>query len=523
MWLSLAALIAKILSALYKVPYQNMTGDAGFYVYQQVYPLYGIALVLGAYGYPLVLATMMNEEIDKSAASKALRFRFLYLSLFILHIFAAMAVWISAPWLAWVMGDPALAGPMRWMSLPFLVIPVLAFHRGVFQGMEITGPSAVSQVIEQLLRVTVILLMAGWVTWQGGSAYEAGVSAGAGAFAGGLAGAVWLIVRMNRAEPAFTQALYRKKGSWLTPSWKRDLKTMLKGGFLVSMSALALVSFQLVDAFTVYRGLLSSGETHLNAAVFKGVYDRGWPLIQFGAVVTTVFSYAVVPVVSRYFAAGDQKGVHREMHRAVMICLVFGGAAAVGLAVIMPSVNTMLFMDGAGNRALRIVSLSILPGSLFMTVAALWHAVDQAGRPARWLFIGIAVKVVMNLLMIPVFGITGAAIATVAGLILMALAVTVSLYRDGWLAGIRYGFFVKWLGSLALMAISAFSLERFGVYVSGDVFSRSEALMTGIGAAVFGALIFVVTIWRIRLIDEATWSTLPVIGSRLPYVKKSDS
>lgn len=519
MWLSIAALIVKVLSALYKVPYQNMTGDAGFYVYQQVYPLYGIALVLGAYGYPLVLATMMGESRNAAAADRAARFRFLYLILFMLHAVTALAVWLSAPVLAWVMGDPALTAPMRWMSLPFLVIPVLAFHRGVFQGMEQTGPSAVSQVLEQLLRVMVILLFAGWVTWQGGSSYEAGVSAGAGAFVGGLAGAVWLMLRMHRVDPVFTGALYRSKQPVLTKAWKKDLSTLIKGGFFVSLSALALVSFQLVDAFTVYRGLIASGEAHLNAATFKGIYDRSWPLIQFGAVVTTVFSYAAVPVVSRLYDAKDRAGVQREVHRAVVICLVFGGAAAVGLAVIMPSVNTMLFMDQAGNTALRIAGLSILPGALFMTIAVLWHALDQSGKPARWLFTGLVVKGILNLLLVPVFGIIGAAMASVTGLVLMAVMVTIALYRDQWFTGISSVFTLKWLLSLLVMGFGAWSIERTGFLAFGADLSRSEALFTGVGAALLGGVIFILIIWRIRLFDEDTWSTLPVIGSRLPYLK----
>ncbi|AOM84618.1 hypothetical protein BBEV_3321 [Salisediminibacterium beveridgei] len=517
MWLSLAALLAKMLSALYKVPYQNMTGDAGFYVYQQVYPLYGVALVLGAYGYPLVLATMMGDSRTASAAERAARFRFLYLTLIVLHLLAAVLVWLSAPGLAWVMGDLALAGPMRWMSLPFLVIPVLAFHRGVFQGMGRTGPSAASQVLEQVLRVTVILLLAGWVTWQGGSAYEAGVSAGAGAFAGGLGGAVWLMLRMQRTDPLFTEALYRSGQPIVTKAWKKDLITLIKGGFFVSLSALALVSFQLVDAFTVYRGLVASGEAHVNAAAFKGIYDRSWPLIQFGAVVTTVFSYAVVPVVSRLFEARNRTGVQQEIHRAVAICLVFGGAAAAGLAVIMPSVNTMLFMDQAGNTALRIASLSILPGALFMTVAVLWHALDQSGRPAKWLLSGLAVKGLLNVLLIPVFGIIGAAVASVTGLVFMAVMVTIALCKDDWFTGVSPGFTSKWVLSLVVMAIGAFGVEAAGRYFFGADPVRSEALVTGVGAAVLGAVIFVLMIWRIRLFDEATWSMLPLIGSRLPY------
>lgn len=36
--LALAMVIVKILSVVYRIPYQNITGDTGFYVFQQVYP-----------------------------------------------------------------------------------------------------------------------------------------------------------------------------------------------------------------------------------------------------------------------------------------------------------------------------------------------------------------------------------------------------------------------------------------------------------------------------------------------------
>ena len=50
--LTIASFIAKVLSALYRIPLQNLVGDEGFYVYQQVYPIYGIAMTLALSGLP---------------------------------------------------------------------------------------------------------------------------------------------------------------------------------------------------------------------------------------------------------------------------------------------------------------------------------------------------------------------------------------------------------------------------------------------------------------------------------------
>src|SRR5699024_12212114 len=60
-FLAIASVIVKLLSAIYKVPFQNLTGDAGFYVYQQIYPFYGIAIVFSFSGVPLYISKLVSE------------------------------------------------------------------------------------------------------------------------------------------------------------------------------------------------------------------------------------------------------------------------------------------------------------------------------------------------------------------------------------------------------------------------------------------------------------------------------
>ncbi|MDA6131309.1 oligosaccharide flippase family protein, partial [Escherichia coli] len=59
--LTIAALITKILSAVYRAPFQNIVGDVGFYIYQQVYPFYGIIIVLSTYGFPVIISKLYAE------------------------------------------------------------------------------------------------------------------------------------------------------------------------------------------------------------------------------------------------------------------------------------------------------------------------------------------------------------------------------------------------------------------------------------------------------------------------------
>jgi PST family polysaccharide transporter len=66
--LTLASFIAKLLSAVYRVPFQNLVGDEGFYVYQQVYPIYGLAMTLALSGLPQFISKLVasQKKIRKS-------------------------------------------------------------------------------------------------------------------------------------------------------------------------------------------------------------------------------------------------------------------------------------------------------------------------------------------------------------------------------------------------------------------------------------------------------------------------
>src|SRR5699024_9902653 len=60
--LTLAGVVSKILSAGYRIPLQNITGDIGFYIYQQVYPLLGMAMVLALYGLPSAVSKLVADR-----------------------------------------------------------------------------------------------------------------------------------------------------------------------------------------------------------------------------------------------------------------------------------------------------------------------------------------------------------------------------------------------------------------------------------------------------------------------------
>ena len=62
--LTLALLVVKVLSAVYRVPYQNILGDEGLYAYQQVYPIVALGVILTMNAIPSAVTQVFGSEGD---------------------------------------------------------------------------------------------------------------------------------------------------------------------------------------------------------------------------------------------------------------------------------------------------------------------------------------------------------------------------------------------------------------------------------------------------------------------------
>src|SRR5690625_7548747 len=91
LFLTLAGIIGKILSAGYRIPLQNLTGNLGFYMYQQIYPLLGMILILSLYGFPSAISKMV---VELRAERKGLSFQSFYLGIFLILFFLVSLVYV---------------------------------------------------------------------------------------------------------------------------------------------------------------------------------------------------------------------------------------------------------------------------------------------------------------------------------------------------------------------------------------------------------------------------------------------
>ncbi|MGR6685860.1 putative polysaccharide biosynthesis protein [Furfurilactobacillus rossiae] len=503
--LSFAALIAKVLSAFYRIPLQNLVGNTGFYVYQQVYPLYGIAMTFALSGLPVFISKLI-AEIDEVAVRRQVAKRVLS----ILAVFSGCLfglLFFGAPVIATAMGDRGLIPLIQVVSGMALFMPGLAVGRGFAQGLFDMRPTAISQVVEQVLRVAIIIVVAWLAASQHWIVYRMGAWAMSGALFGAVAALIVFVPFYQQLFGQQDQAVLPKDYDWLVLA-----RRLLREGGTICLFAAVVLLLQLVDSFTVKRGLVSAGMTQAGAKSLKGVYDRAQPLIQLGLVVATSFSATLLPTLSAALNGRREKAVQTTLTTLIHVSVALSVTATAGLIVLMPMINLVLFGSMTGSMALAIYCLSIVFASLISTYNSILQSMNQYRLSLTALLAGVLAKALFNYQAVVSFGINGASWMTVISLFVMLVVIWLGSPAE-MREALTGGRFVRKLGlaTMVMAVITGFIANQLQVSLEPG---RIAAILVTLVGVIVGVITFVgMALWT-RLFSTREWLTLPG-GKRL--------
>lgn len=509
--LTMAALIVKVLSAVYRVPFQNLVGDQGFYVYQQVYPFIAIFVTWTTGGVAVAISKMLaNYDIETSEGISKRRailtIIFGYLSGLSLLFFALL--YFGAPMLAHWMADDGLIMPLKVGAFVTLCMPVLALAKGSFQSRGLMAPVAYSQVFEQTIRVSVILIGTIIIMSTTKSIYSAGTVAIFGSVIGEIAAISLLIYFMSK------QTVLAPIHKIKLPKWP-IIKELTIFSLSVSMSSLLLLTFQLVDSFTIFPMLVEAGLPFEEAQVIKGIYDRGQPLVQLGLVIASSLALAIVPLVAYKSAKSSGRGAMPFVQLTYRATLLFAVAAAIGLVLVMPYVNEALFKSPALSDVLRLYSLQIIPLSLILTMTAILQGYSKLLVPALLLGTSLVLKIIGNVLLIPLLSVEGVALTSLFSLLICALGLVVYLryFLKTTLASKTYYIHLSIASFTMCLAVMLGKMVLQWIAVI-DFSPRLQAVVYSAVLILLGAFTFITVVAKFRVLKEKEWFLIP-LGRRM--------
>lgn len=512
--LTIASFIAKLLSAIYRVPFQNLVGDEGFYVYQQVYPIYGIAMTLALTGLPQFVSKYVAAQTGPAEEKRAMQ-RLMPL-LVVLSLLLWSLTFFGSGWIATLMGDAQLSSLLQVASVTFLLMPGLSYYRGYFQGRLQMIPTAISQVLEQLVRVGIIIVAALFFYYLGWNVYQTGTLAMAGSVFGGILAFIVLYYYDGKINGHQLSTHDFSLRSW--PNRWLLRRFVIEGG-LVSIYSGFLILFQLADSFFVKNYLVVAGMSEEAAKVAKGVYDRGQPLVQLGLVVATALSATFLPPLTKSFLAKNHEQFRKNAVIYLRLTASLALAATVGLVLLTPFINYALFRDLAGNGTLIIFVLSVGLMALIQTYQSITQSQNIFRKPLWGALWGLFAKILTTGLFTYTLGTVGASLSTVLGLIvtLVYLIRLVAPEINHFWRGQHFN--RKLYGCLIVMSAVIIMMYVL-IVISGFYGHRSQAFCWALCGVVLGAGSFILTAIRLRLFTIREWLMFPFGSKILRFVKR---
>ena len=364
---TIGIVLCKIIGLVYVIPFYALIGTQGGALYSYAYSIYNIFLNLATSGIPVAMSKVVSEYNElKYYNTKERAFKIGLKIISILCILSFLALFIFAPVLADKIIGNVKGGNttsdvtmvIRVISTAILVVPHLSVSKGYLQGHKIMQVSSIADVLEQLVRVAVILF---------GSYFTLKilklplrVAVAVSVFAATIGAFVSYLYVRRKINGSKSLNRGAKK---LPAEVKVTNKVIGRKIILVAMPfviiSLLEALFSNVDVFTVVKGLTGLGyTTKISENVVSVISTWGSKLNMIVMAVSTGIITSLIPTIASSYISGNMKEVNIRVNQALQILCLVIVPLSVGMSFMSKSVWTVFY--GYSDLNSSIFSLLIL-------------------------------------------------------------------------------------------------------------------------------------------------------------------
>ncbi len=506
--LAIAGIVSKMFGALFRIPLTNLIGAEGQSYYGAAYPVYQFFYVIATAGFPVAISRMVSERIafgDYINANKS--YKLALKTTFVISTLSFLFCFIGAGAIAGFYGNPGAEPSIRAISVALLFTPFAASLRGYFQGHQEMTPTAVSQVIEQIVRVGVGLALA--FMFYRTSLEFAAAGATFGASAGMIAAMIVLLFIYARTRDKRRAEISRS--TIREESDRARFKELWEIVIPITIGSSIMPIMMIIDAAVVMRRLQATGWTLSMSKTLYGLIS-GYcdPLVNLPIVFVDAITISLIPAVTTAFALRHKDDLDKNIKTGLKTMMVIAYPCAVGLMVLAGPILHMLYPakpDEADLAVtiLQILAFSIITLAIMRTLSASLQGIGKMTLPVINLFIGAVVKIVVTFVLvgIPFFNVNGAAIGSVVAYLTAGVLNYRGLRKYANVDLDLRSIFVKPLLASILMGAST-----IGVYKLAGVLGLGNALSTLLAICV-AVFVYFVTIFLTGAVTEEEITLLP--------------
>lgn len=401
---TLCIIITKIIGVLYVIPFYKIIGEQGGTLYGYAYNIYNVFLIISSAGIPLAISKLTSEYNTLEMHDKKKRMYDIATKIILaFSILSFLICFIFAPQLSNLIIGELEGGNtiqdvtfvIRVISFALLIIPFLSIERGYLQGHRYIKEPSISQVIEQIVRIAIIIIGSYLCTYifKLPLRYAVGISVFA-ACLGGIATYLYLhiVIRKNKKEISFDlKAKTTKKED------KEIAKKIIFYSIPFVIISLANTIYTSTDMILIIKTLPKLGFSAPDTEFISSVFTT-WG-VKFNTIITSIPSgliISLIPNMVKDYTEKNMTAVNSNFNKCLKIILLI----IAPLAIFMSGMSTSLWNVFYG---INTIGPSIIKYSLIVTVLdCLYIVVNsllQSLNKPKLIYISVITGTLINLML----------------------------------------------------------------------------------------------------------------------------
>jgi stage V sporulation protein B len=563
--LTAAAVIVKIVGALFKIPLNIIIGGDGMGFFSTAYELYMPVYVLSNAGLPVAIARVVAECSASGRYLDARKTLWLANIIFLITGFTGFCImFFGAGVLVDFIGNPGAYLAVRAMAPTVFFVCLTSAYRGYYEGLQNMYPTALSQVVEVVTKLVLGFGLAMFIYNAGmngfnlngtvfGKAYADFDSAQIAVAQYAAAGAI-LGVSAGALFSALAVFLRHKIiGDKITPEELNAPQTVMRKRTLIKKIvtiaipvALGSIVGQLtgiIDLFSVLNRLGHAADLDFSAVIgayknadLAGKNIEDLPNFLFGCykgmavtlynlipTFTVAIGISALPPITVAWTSKNMTALKRNVESVLRVTMLLAIPAGIGLSVLSGRILMLLFGSRPTEAAvaaplLTVLGIAVVFSSACSPINSMLQAIGHAKLPVKIMVVCAAIKLLINyeLVGIPGINIMGAAIGTLVCYVLIMVISLIFLLKITRInPDLKSVFLMPLISGLICAAVAYCCANLFDLFMPAR-FSVVPAIIAGI-IAYFAALVL------LRVISEEDLRMLPNGEKLVAFYKKLPS
>ncbi len=397
--LAVASIISRIIGLLYRIPLKSIIGDIGNDYYGTAMEIYSILLLISSYSLPVAVSKLVSARMAKGQRKNAYRiFKGALVFALISGSAACLIVYFGAGVITtYIVNTPLSIFALKVLAPTLLIVAVLGVVRGFFQGMGTMMPSAISQLIEQIINA-VVSVWSAYMLFQYGTRIGAvlgnpatyaeayGAAGGTlGTGVGALAALFFTILVFIMYRIVFIKQV-KSDHSGKTESYGRIFSVLIMTILPVLLSTTIYNITSFLDTSVFKQIAEYQGYKALDYSAMWGIYVGEYKvLVNVPIAIASAVAASSVPSLSTAFSAKDIREVKRKVAYSIRFIMVIAIPCAVGMAVLASPILQLLFQDSREmpERMMQIGAVSIVFYSLSTLSNGILQGINRMNVPVK--------------------------------------------------------------------------------------------------------------------------------------------